>query len=133
MRMRIHSISTGSVRVHASQVHGRGTGGMRRLNTLLDKDWTAPLPVHAWAIEHPEGLILVDTGEVHEASDPRHYPAANPYLRRATRFDLTESDEIDRQLVRRGLSAERVRGGVLTPPHTHHPRRLPALPHAQNR
>jgi len=129
--MRIHSISTGSVRVHASQVHGRGTGGMRRLNTLLDKEWTAPLPVHAWAIEHPEGLILVDTGEVHEASDPRHYPAANPYLRRATRFDLAEEDEIDRQLVRLGLAADQVRWVVLTHLHTDHAGGVRHFPNAE--
>jgi N-acyl homoserine lactone hydrolase len=117
--LRIHSISTGHVRVHASQVHGRGRA-LRRLNVLRDREWTPPLPIHAWAIEHPEGLILVDTGEVHEASDPRHYPMSNPYLRRAIRFDVTVGDEIDRQLIRRGLSAEQVRWVVLTHLHTDH-------------
>jgi N-acyl homoserine lactone hydrolase len=128
--LRIHSISTGHVRVHASQVHGRGRA-LRRLNVLRDREWTPPLPIHAWAIEHPEGLILVDTGEVHEASDPRHYPMSNPYLRRAIRFDVTVGDEIDRQLIRRGLSAEQVRWVVLTHLHTDHAGGLRHFPHAE--
>jgi len=118
--MRIHSFSTGQVRVRPNQVRGRGTGPLRLANVLRDHDWTPPLPIHAWAIEHPEGLILVDTGEVHEASDPRYYPAVHPYYRRALRVDLRESDEIDRQLQRVGLSTQGVRWVVLTHLHTDH-------------
>ena len=87
---------------------------------LRDTEWTPPLPIHAWAIEHPDGLILVDTGEVHEASGPRYYPALHPYYRRALRMDVAESDEIDRQLRTVGLSAEQVRWVVLTHLHTDH-------------
>jgi glyoxylase-like metal-dependent hydrolase (beta-lactamase superfamily II) len=129
--VRIHSISTGHVQVHPSQVRGRGTGLARRLTVLRDTRWTPPLPIHAWAIEHPEGLILVDTGEVHEASDPRHYPAAHPYFRRALRFDLPERDEIDQQLLRLGLSAEQVRWVVLTHLHTDHAGGLRHFPAAE--
>jgi N-acyl homoserine lactone hydrolase len=128
--MRIHSISTGHVQVHTNQVRGRGTGLARRLNVLRDTQWTPPLPIHAWAIEHPEGLILVGTGEVHEASDPRHFPA-HPYFRRALRFDLPERDEIDQQLLRLGLSAEQVRWVVLTHLHTDHAGGLRHFPAAE--
>jgi N-acyl homoserine lactone hydrolase len=128
--MRIHSISTGHVQVHTNQVRGRGTGLARRLNVLRDTQWTPPLPIHAWAIEHPEGLILVDTGEVHEASDPRHFPA-HPYFRRALRFDLPERDEIDQQLLRLALSAEQVRWVVLTHLHTDHAGGLRHFPTAE--
>lgn len=117
--MHIHSLTTGHVRVRPNQVHGRGAGVRRRLNVLRDRDWTPPLPIHAWAIAHPEGLILVDTGEVHEATDPRYYPL-HPYYRRALRMDVAVSDEIDRQLQRVGLSAEQVRWVVLTHLHTDH-------------
>jgi N-acyl homoserine lactone hydrolase len=118
--MRIHSFSTGRVRVRPDQVRGRGGGVIRRLNVLRDTGWTPPLPIHAWAVEHPEGLIVVDTGEVHEASGARYYPAAHPYYRRSLRVDVHESDEIDRQLQRAGLSAEQVRWVVLTHLHTDH-------------
>ena len=68
--LRVHALTTGHVRVREAQVRGVGTGGARRLNVLRDKQWTGPLPIHAWAIEHPEGVILVDTGEVAAGSTP---------------------------------------------------------------
>jgi N-acyl homoserine lactone hydrolase len=118
--MRIHSFSTGRVRTRPSQPRGRGTGLRRRINVLRDAEWTPPLPIHAWAIEHSEGVVLVDTGEVHEASDPRYFPALHPFYRRALRVELTEDDEIDRQLRRVGLAAEDVRWVVLTHLHPDH-------------
>jgi glyoxylase-like metal-dependent hydrolase (beta-lactamase superfamily II) len=54
------------------------------------------------------------------APDPRHYPALNPYLRRATRFDITREDEIHAQLRRVGLSVDQVRWVVITHMHTDH-------------
>jgi metallo-beta-lactamase superfamily protein len=119
-RLPVHALTTGHVRVRQSQVCGVGTGNARRLNVLRDKQWTDPLPIHAWAIEHPEGVIVVDTGEVAAGSDPHHYPALNPYLRRATRFDIAREDEIDAQLRRAGLAMEQVRWVVLTHLHTDH-------------
>src|SRR4051795_6767811 len=116
----IHVFSTGSVRTRPAQLEAHGSGPLRRVGVLRDDRWTAPLPIHVWAIDHPEGLILVDTGEVHEASDPRYYPAAHPYYRRSLRFAITEDDEIDRQLRRVGLSAGQVRWVVLTHLHTDH-------------
>jgi N-acyl homoserine lactone hydrolase len=53
-------------------------------------------------------------------SDPHHYPALNPYLRRATRFDIAREDEIDSQLRRAGLSVDQVRWVVITHLHTDH-------------
>ena len=61
--MRIHAIQTGTVAIKTRQVSGRGPGALRPYITLLDTTWTEPLPIYAWVIEHPEGLIVVDTGE----------------------------------------------------------------------
>ena len=118
--IQVHALTTGHVIVRQGQVQGAGTGNARRLNVLRDKHWTEPLPIHAWAIEHPEGLIVVDTGEGSAGSDPRHYPALNPYLRRATRFQITRQDEIDTQLRQVGLPVDQVRWVVLTHLHTDH-------------
>ena len=63
---------------------------------------------------------MVDTGEISAASDPRHYPALNPYLRRATRFDIDRQDEIDRQLQQVGLAVGQVGWVVITHLHTGH-------------
>lgn len=42
--MRIHAIQTGTVAIKDRQRQGVGYGLRRRLNTLLDKAWTEPLP-----------------------------------------------------------------------------------------
>jgi glyoxylase-like metal-dependent hydrolase (beta-lactamase superfamily II) len=129
--MRIHAFSTGSVRIRPSQVRGSGPGPLRRLNVLRDPAWTEPLPIHAWAIEHPEGLILVDTGEVHEASDPHYFPAAHPFYRRSMRADITADDEIDARLRQAGLDPDDVRWVVVTHLHTDHAGGLRHFPAAE--
>ena len=61
--MTIHAIQTGSVRIKRSQVRGRGHGLRRRLAVFADPQWTDWLPTYAWMIDHPEGIIVVDTGQ----------------------------------------------------------------------
>ncbi len=61
--MKVHAIQTGTVRVKVCQTVGRGRGFMRQVNILLDRPWTDVLPIYAWAVETPEGIVMVDTGE----------------------------------------------------------------------
>ena len=68
--MKVHAIQTGTVSVKKRQVKGLGRGIGRLLNTLADREWTDPLPVLSWVIEHPEGLIVVDTGETSRTGQP---------------------------------------------------------------
>jgi squalene-hopene/tetraprenyl-beta-curcumene cyclase len=49
------------VRIKSAQVEGRGHGLGRQLAIFTDRNWTEWLPIYAWAIEHPEGVIVVDT------------------------------------------------------------------------
>ena len=58
--MKVHAIQTGSVRIKTAQVEGQGHG---LVSILADRNWTDWLPTFAWAIEHPEGVIVVDTGQ----------------------------------------------------------------------
>jgi hypothetical protein len=82
--MRIHAIRTGSVRIKRSQVRGRGRGLRRRLRIFTDPQWTDWLPTHAWMIDHPEGLIVVDTGQgTHLLEGVR---SLHPYLRWEVKF-----------------------------------------------
>ncbi len=60
--MRVHAIQTGRVRIKASQIVGQGHGLKRRLAPLFDKEWADWAPTLAYAIEHRDGVILVDTG-----------------------------------------------------------------------
>ena len=78
--MKIHAIQTGTVAVKIRQREGSGRGKLRLLKTFIDRQWTEPLPILAWAIEHPEGWIVVDTGEMARASEPGYFPRWHPYF-----------------------------------------------------
>ena len=129
--MKIHAIETGKVRVHERQREGIGPGPLRVLATLADPRWTDPLPIHSWLIEHPEGLILVDTGETAQALQPGWFTAWNPYFKLAVRVELTRDDEIDRQLGRLGFSPSDVKRVVLTHMHTDHAGGLEHFPDSE--
>ncbi len=118
--MRIHAIQTGTVLVRPRQRQGVGHGQRRLLNTMLDREWTEPLPILAFAIEHPEGVIVVDTGESARAGEPGYFPWWHPYYRFSLRLYVTPEQEIGPQLRRVGIEPVDVRQVVLTHLHTDH-------------
>jgi N-acyl homoserine lactone hydrolase len=83
--MRIHAVQTGRVQVKMSQTVGRGHGWPRRIAPLVDSAWSAWLPTYAFAIEHREGVILVDAGA---NAGLMRLPRWHPYFRLAVRFDI---------------------------------------------
>jgi glyoxylase-like metal-dependent hydrolase (beta-lactamase superfamily II) len=101
-------------------MRGEGHGTLRLARTALDRDWGAWLPIYAWLIEHPEGLIVVDTGETARVREPGYFPAWHPYYRRGVEFDLSPADEIGSQLADRWVRPSDVRTVVLTHLHTDH-------------
>jgi glyoxylase-like metal-dependent hydrolase (beta-lactamase superfamily II) len=120
--MRIHAIQTGTVMVKRRQRAGTGPSGpLRLLNTIRDSEWTPPLPIHAWLIEHDdEGLIVVDTGETARAAGPGYFPRWHPYYRYAVRTFVSRRDEVDVKLRECGFEPADVRRVVLTHLHTDH-------------
>ncbi|MBC8162211.1 MAG: N-acyl homoserine lactonase family protein [Roseiflexaceae bacterium] len=129
--MRIHAVQTGQVAIKERQRQGVGRGIARQVNTLLDSRWTDFLPIYTWVIEHPEGLIVVDTGETARATQPDYFPWWNPYFRLGVREQVQPTDEIGPQLRARGLSPDDVRWVVLTHLHTDHAGGLAHFPHAE--
>ena len=118
--MRVHAISTGTVQVTTRQRRGSGPGPLRPLGTMLDRSFTEPLPIWAWAIEHPEGVIVVDAGETARVMEPGWFPRWHPYFRTAVRFDVRPEQEIGPQLRERGIEPGDVKQVVLTHLHTDH-------------
>ena len=90
------------------------------MNTIRDREWTEPLPIYAFAIEHPEGVIVVDTGESAGASQPGYFPRWHPGVRLAFREWVEPEQEIGPQLERLGISPGDVRRLVMTHLHTDH-------------
>lgn len=118
--MKIHALETGTVQVHEAQRAGRGSGLFGFAHTLLSREWTPPLPIHAWVIEHPEGVIVVDTGETARVSEPGYFPWWHPYFRLAVRSQVTPEQEVGPQLKRLGIDPGDVRCVVMTHLHTDH-------------
>lgn len=119
--MRIHAIQTGTVAITQNWRRGKGHGSLRRINTLLDRRMTEPLPIYAWAIEHPEGVIVVDTGETARAAQPGYFPGWQPFFRFAVKEWVRPEQEIGPQLRALGIDPQRdVRWLVMTHLHTDH-------------
>jgi len=116
----IHPIQTGTVQVKSAQARGRGRGFLRQVNMLLDRTWTEPLPIYAWLIEHPEGFLLVDTGETARTASESYYPKWHPYYRLALRMNVRPDEEIGAQLLSLGIKPTEVGTVLLTHLHTDH-------------
>src|SRR6185437_3907291 len=126
--MRIHAIQTGLVQVKPSQIAGRGHGLARRLAPFLDRDWSGWLPTYAWAIEHAEGVIVVDTGA---SAGLKRLPRWHPYFRMAVRFDIAPEQEVGPQLRALGIGRKDVRRVVLTHLHIDHDAGLAHFPDSE--
>jgi glyoxylase-like metal-dependent hydrolase (beta-lactamase superfamily II) len=127
--MKIHAIQTGTVAIKTRQVEGVGRGARRRLNMFLDREWTEPLPIYAFAIEHPEGVIVVDTGETARTAEADYFPRWHPFFRFGLREWVAPEEEIGPQLARLGIDPAEVRRVVLTHLHTDHAGGLHHFPH----
>src|ERR1700691_3434369 len=112
--MKVHAIRTGFVQVRKAQRESRGQGLARVANMLFDKEWTEWLPIYAWAIEHDEGVIVVDAGETSRVHQKGYFPGWHPFYRRATHFSVHPEEEIGPQLRDLGIAPRDVRHVVLT-------------------
>ena len=106
--MRIHALTTGTVRVKQAFLFP-GRGARRQLDLFLRGPWSDPLPIHCWAIEHEGRLLLVDSGE---SATVRNVPFA--------RFAVTREQELPAAMAAAGLSLDDVSEVVLTHHHGDH-------------
>lgn len=130
--MKIHPIQTGTVAIKELQRSGQPARGLLRMPPLLAaRQWTEPLPILAWVIEHPEGLIVIDTGDTARTSDPGYFPRWHPYYRFAVREWIDPEQEIGPQMRARGLDPDDVRWVIVTHFHTDHAGGLHHFPKAE--
>jgi glyoxylase-like metal-dependent hydrolase (beta-lactamase superfamily II) len=106
--MKIHAVTTGAVRVKHSFLFP-SPGARRQLDLFLPGDFSDPLPIHCWAIEHEGVLRLVDTGETAAARDV-------PFAR----MDVAREQELPTAMAAAGLNLTDVSEVVLTHAHGDH-------------
>lgn len=129
--MLIHAIQTGTLAVKRRRRERVGRATSRLLATLADQGWTPPLPIYAWAIEHPEGLIVVDTGETARVAEPGYFPRWHPYFGLGVLERVRRDQEIGPRLEALGLRTDDVRYVVMTHLHPDHAGGLAHFPHSE--
>ena len=133
--VRLHAIQTGSLSIRRTHRYMTGPESLRLPAILLDPTWTEPLPMLAWVIEHPEGLILIDVGEQAAASNPSRYLEREPgiawFVAHHFRLWVNASEEIGPQLRSLQLDPNDVRWVVSTHLHFDHVGGLKHFPNAK--
>lgn len=117
----VKAVKTGTIRIRPSHRAGQMDQPVwrRRLAILIDRDWTEPLPIYTYLIEHTEGLILLDGGESARGSAPGWFPQWNPFFRFAVDIHVAPEDEIGPRLHSIGVDPTRdLKHLVLS--HLHH-------------
>lgn len=129
--MHIHAISTGAVQITESWRRGEGSTLGRLFRALGDQRMTEWLPIYVWVIEHPMGLIVIDTGIPADANRPIYFPPQMRLVQRAAKFRITPEEEIGAQLRAKGLNPAEVRWVIMTHLHQDHDGGLHHFPNAQ--
>ena len=127
--MKVHAIQTGTVRIKNAQVSGQGSGLARQLAIFSNSTWTDWLPTYAWAIEHDEGVIVVDTGQGKHLLDTGN--SLHPYIRWEVKFQIEREEEIGPRLRNLGISPKDVKPVVLTHLHMDHDGGLAHFPNTE--
>jgi glyoxylase-like metal-dependent hydrolase (beta-lactamase superfamily II) len=104
------------------------------------RDYQPPIKIHAlntgfltaWLSEHPDGPIVVDTGEnIRAQNDPTFFPpTVRPFYNYAFRFQMHPEDEIGPQLRALGFPPEDIKTIILTHAHMDHSDGLHHFPNA---
>lgn len=132
--LRIHSIQTGFVAVKQAHRQLVGPDETRLLSIVADKQWTGWMPIHTWLIEHPEGIIVVDSGETHKINDPGYVdcdPVTAWVYSNNLRFAVNTADELPAQLRALNMDPADVRILVQTHLHSDHMGNIGSFPNAE--
>jgi len=96
---------------------------------FTDRNWTEWLPIYAWVIDHPEGIIVVDTGQGSHLLETGK--SLHPYMRWEAAFKIEREQEIGPQLRGLGIGPRDVKKVILTHLHIDHDGGLEHFPNSK--
>jgi N-acyl homoserine lactone hydrolase len=134
--LRVHGLQTGWIAIKQSHYQLTDPEPLRIARIFTDTRWTQPLPMLSWVIEHPEGLIVIDTGERAGANDLETYvtcadPISRTFLSKNFRINVQPEMELGPQLRQLGLEPIDVRWVVQTHLHFDHANGFAFTPKAE--
>jgi len=136
-KVRVHALHCGTVtvkRCHATCcLPERTPAPLRMLAILPDRRFAEPMPIWCYAIEHPEGLFVVDAGASPSYNDPETWrpdPRTAAVIQSFIKLDVSNGETLPDRLAAAGLSSSDVRALVLTHQHIDHTGTVPAFPAA---
>lgn len=129
--LRIHAVRTGWVRVKKPHREFGGPAALRLPAVLASGTWADWMPIISYAVEHPEGIVLVDTGMDPGLNDVDHFGEDKRngwFYRKNLRFFLGRGGWLGDRLQALDLDPARVSDVVITHFHADHVGGFPALP-----
>jgi N-acyl homoserine lactone hydrolase len=123
--VKIHAICTGTVAVKRNFRKKNGIGELAKINILLDKHYTEYMPIWVWVIEHPDGLMVIDTGEISAIGNQKKYLSEESafmryFFKHGAKFNVDPMDELNHQFEKINLKLDDVKLVVLTHLHLDH-------------
>lgn len=123
-QVKIHLVSTGAVAVKTKFRENKYAGFRALLSLMWDKKFTEWLPIYVMIIEHPEGVFIIDAGEIAEVNNKDYFKSSgfitNWFDKSQFRFSVFRKDEINNQLQKLDIPLEKVKAIVLTHLHFDH-------------
>jgi len=120
----IHMVSTGAVAVKTRFKKSRFQGLLAMADFILDNKFTEWLPIWVMIVEHPEGVFVIDAGEITAVNTPGYFKSsgfmADWFDTTQFRFQIKPEEEIDKQLQALNIPVEKVKSLILTHLHFDH-------------
>lgn len=123
--VKVHAVQTGLISVKETFLNQKGQRFLSKLNIALGSAYAGFMPIWVWVIEHPEGIVVVDTGDIEASSHKAFYK--NESMRAkfnlkamSNKRNISRSDELDTQLGKLGIRPDQVSKVVLTHLHGDH-------------
>jgi len=117
--IKVHAVTCGWIKYRNAHIHSI----LGPYFVLLDPTWMDWVPIFSWVIEHPEGTIVIDTGETAQASRPEQIKGGglNGWLnKQLAKVDINETSDLRAKLRLIGIHPDDVRWVILTHLHLDH-------------